>query len=72
MKNIIYIQVKEAFLLFVFDLNTAVGFSCAIGMDMGFNAAHQKAGEASSIHVHADGRKHTHHSKSAQQKSLLW
>ena len=67
MKKNISIQVKAAFLLFVFALNTAVGFACSIGMDMGFNATHHKDGEASSIHVHADGKKHFHQPKSAQQ-----
>lgn len=41
-----------------------VGFACAIGVDMGFNAKHhhdeEEALEAST-HVHADGKKHIHH-----------
>jgi hypothetical protein len=35
------IQVKAAYLLLVFSLNTIVGFACAAGLDMGFNAKHR-------------------------------
>ena len=55
------IQIKAAFLLIVFSLNMMVGFACSIGMDMGFNTRHHH-GEATAIHVHADGKKH-HHKK---------
>ncbi len=52
----------------VFSLNTIVGFACSIGMDMGFNTAHHHGGEAteSSVHVHADGKKHVHHKKASE------
>ncbi len=40
MKRSISIQLKAAFLLMVFSLNTIVGFACAMGLDMGFNTAH--------------------------------
>lgn len=54
---------KAAFLLAVFFLNTAVGFACAMGVDMGFNTRHHNEKPASSaIHVHADGKKHVHKS----------
>jgi len=48
-------------LLTVFGLNTIVGFACAMGMDMSFNASHHdsEANEAS-VHIHADGKKHHH------------
>jgi len=62
MKRNIAIQLKTAFLLLVFGLNTMVGFACAIGVDMGFNTSHHhnEATEVS-IHVHSDGKKHAHH-----------
>jgi hypothetical protein len=55
------IQLKAAFLLMVFSLNTVIGFACSIGMDMGFNTKHhyEEAAEAS-VHIHADGKKHVH------------
>ena len=56
------IQLKAAFLLIIFGLNTAVGFACAIGIDMGFNISHHHNEEATgfSVHIHADGKKHHH------------
>lgn len=67
MKRNISIQLKAAFLLVVFALNTLVGFACALGVDMSFNIAHHhdEATEVS-IHVHADGKKHEHHNKQAK------
>lgn len=58
------IRIKAAFLLFVFALNTAVGFACAVGVDMGFNSHHhsEEATEVT-VHTHADGTKHNHHNK---------
>jgi hypothetical protein len=64
MKRNISIQLKAAFLLLVFAFNTAVGFACAIGVDMGFNAHHHDE-EATEIHVHANGTQHEHHKKTA-------
>ena len=57
------IQLKAAFLLSVFALNTIVGFACAVGLDMGFNTKHHHEQEVTvtPIHVHADGKKHHHH-----------
>lgn len=48
----------------VFGLNTAVGFACAIGINMGFNTSHHPDEEATEVNVHADGKKH-HHEKPA-------
>lgn len=62
MKSTISIQVKAAILLLVFGLNTIVGFACAVGVDMGFNATHHHGEEASEVHIHKDGKKH-HHAK---------
>ncbi len=63
MKSILTIQLKAAFLLIVFSLNTVIGFACAIGIDMGYNSKHHhdddEATEAA-IHVHADGKIHNH------------
>jgi len=45
----------------VFALNTVVGFSCSVGLDMGFNSKHHHSDEATEavVHVHKDG-KHVH------------
>jgi hypothetical protein len=63
MKRKISIQLKAAFLMIVFSLNTIIGFACAVGMDMGFNTSNHHDEEATeiSVHVHADGKKHIHH-----------
>jgi len=60
MKKKLSIQVKAAFLLIVFGLNTVVGFACAIGIDMGFNASHHHH-EANEAHSHADIKGPKHH-----------
>lgn len=67
MKKNISIQVKAVFLLFVFALNTIMGFACSIGMDMGFNTGHHQPGSNAKVHIHADGKKHVHQSKSTHQ-----
>lgn len=55
------IKLKALFLLIVFASNTAVGFVCALGMDMGFNAPNQsEIVEAVEVHVHDDSKKHVH------------
>lgn len=64
MKRNTTIQIKALFLLLVFALNTAVGFACAVGMDMDFNIAHHADEESTKIHVHANGQKHEHQNKS--------
>ena len=57
------IQIRAAFLMIVFSLNTVIGFACAIGIDMGFNTQHHHEEEEieAVVHVHADGKKHIHH-----------
>ena len=58
------IQIKAAFLVLVFSLNTIVGFACALGIDMGFNTTHHQDEEiAEIVHIHANGKKHIHHEK---------
>lgn len=64
MKRKITIQLKALLLLLVFAFNTAVGFACAIGLDMGFNTAHHHDEVTTEIHVHTNGEKHEHHKKS--------
>ena len=61
MKRNTSIQLKAAFLLAVFTLNSVVGFACAMGLGMGSKTSHHKD-EATepSVHVHADGKKHHH------------
>jgi len=72
MKSNISIQIKAAFLLLVFGLNTVIGFACAVGVDMGFNTAHHDLKEITEIkvHVHADGEKHKHRNKAANHHQL--
>jgi hypothetical protein len=61
-KNNTSIRVKAFILLTVFFLNTAVGFACSLGVNMGFNSKHQHRHDnaKTSIHVHKDGKAHTH------------
>lgn len=55
------IQLKAAFLLVVFSLNTLVGFACTMGLNMGFNSNHHKEEAVKvQIHTHKDGKKHEH------------
>jgi len=57
------IQLKAAFLMIVFSLNTLIGFACAVGINMGFNTSHHHNDEATEavVHIHKDGKKHVHH-----------
>ena len=67
MNRNISIQLIAAFLLLVFVLNTAVGFACVIGVDMGFNTSHHHDEEAE-MHVQADGKEHDHLNQSAKHE----
>lgn len=61
MKQKKHIQLKAAFLLFIFSLNMFVGTACALGVDMGFNSHHHEEEETEvSVHIHANGKKHHH------------
>lgn len=42
MRKIKSIQIKAAFLLIAFSLNTIIGFACAVGMNMDFNSHHHE------------------------------
>jgi len=57
-------QFKAAFLLIAFSLNTMIGFSCAVGLDMGFNSQHHHEAintETSGHHSIADHHLHKNH-----------
>lgn len=65
MKQAKTIQLKAAFLLLVFSLNTIVGFACSVGLDMGFNSPHHHEEEnAAAKHHH---HKSPHHYKNKSQ-----
>ncbi len=67
MKKIKPIQLKAAFLLMIFSLNTIIGFACAVGLDMGFNSHHHEEEVADiPVHVHADGKKHQHNNEAKE------
>lgn len=58
------IQLKAAFLLIVFALNTVVGFACSVGVDLDFNSKHHQQNSTEALaHIHKDGKKHIHHGK---------
>jgi hypothetical protein len=65
LKPNISIQLKAAFLLIVFALNTVVGFAFSVGVDMSFNTKHHGEEEVTEavVHIHKDGKKHIHHEK---------
>ena len=55
-----YIRLRALFLFVVFFLNTAVGFACSAGLNMGFNNHHHEE-EASSIdQQHSEAIHHEH------------
>lgn len=54
------IQLKAAFLTFVFLLNTMVGFACAVGAERGFNDKHSHTHEEKHSHDNAaEGHDHS-------------
>ena len=68
MKRTSSIQFKAAFLLIVFALNTATGFACSVGIELGLNSTHHHEEETTtaSLHVHANEKKHQHHDKAVE------
>jgi hypothetical protein len=61
MKRNSTIQVKAAFLLLVFALNTVVGFACAVRTNMGATThQHTEETPGKGVHEHANGSKHHH------------
>jgi hypothetical protein len=66
------IKLRALFLLIVFATNMAVGFACALGMDMGFNNSHHnEIAESIEMHVHADGKKHVHEKETSETSTLV-
>ncbi|SHL09979.1 hypothetical protein SAMN05444266_10239 [Chitinophaga jiangningensis] len=62
------IQLKAIFLLTVFSLNTLLGFACAVGLNMGFNAKHhheEGVVAPTIITHHHEGLTHHHHHEEA-------
>jgi hypothetical protein len=59
------IQLKAAFLLVAFGLNTVIGFACSIDVNMGFNSKghHDEEATEAVVHIHDDGKKHIHYEK---------
>lgn len=67
MNQNISIQIKAAFLIIVFSLNTMIGFACAIGIDMGFNKTHHEEETTEDVvHIHKDGKKHVHYNEAGK------
>ena len=55
------IQLKAAFLLIIFGLNTVVSIACAMDINMGFNSFDHHELENLSTHDHTEGVKLEHH-----------
>ncbi len=68
MTTTISIRIKAAFLLIIFGLNIAVGFACAVGVDMGYNSNRINHDEA--VEAHADGNKKNNHHKENVDKHV--
>ena len=62
MKQSYAIQIKAAFLLFIFSLNMFVGFACSIGIDMDVNLPHHVEPENKISHSHS----HQHNSNTGK------
>jgi hypothetical protein len=66
------IKLKALFLLVVFATNTAVGFACAVGVDMGFNSPHHsETEEPAEAHMHDDGKKHVHEKETSVATAIV-
>ena len=63
------VKIKAAFLLVGFVLNTAVGFACSIGVDMGYNQHHHNAAHLAAK-VHNASKQHGHHKKAQSQHPM--
>ena len=66
MKKIKSIQIKAAFLLIAFSLNTIIGFACAVGMNMDFNSHHHEEEAAISESSHHHSGVNHHHDESVK------
>lgn len=58
------IRLKAALLILVFSLNTALGFACSLGLNMGYNGHHHHEQEAVSTH---STQHHGHHNEGKEQ-----
>ncbi len=56
----------------VFSLNTIIGFSCAVGMDMGFNSKHHhdEVIAETSMQMHDNGKDHNHGAAANHDEAL--
>ena len=68
MKSNRTIKIKALFLLTTFSLNTVVGFTCSLGLDMGFNTSHHSHDEEEK-HEHGNGHQHDGHKGHSHQNS---
>lgn len=66
MKKIKSIQVKAAFLLIAFSLNTIIGFACAVGMNMDFNSHHHEEEATISETSHHHSTENHHHDEAVK------
>lgn len=73
MKQTFAIQIKAAFLLFIFSLNMFVGFACSIGIDTDVKASHPIELEKKISHSHQHksnaGKDHHGNQKSHDHKT---
>jgi hypothetical protein len=67
------IQLKAAFLFIVFALNTAVGFACSMGLEMGYNNKHHQEETIQKNPSHSQGHsadvKVSHHHEAASRSN---
>jgi hypothetical protein len=65
------IQLKAAFLLIAFSMNTVIGVACAVGLDMGFNTHHHDGNETTFLKTshHHDTSHHNGEANNDHQKS---
>ena len=66
MQSKVTIQVKAAFLLVVFSLNSILGFACSLGIDLGYNREHHSEKQRSSG-ISKEGRESDHCGFPAQE-----
>ncbi|MEO6290659.1 MAG: hypothetical protein ABIO76_12095 [Ginsengibacter sp.] len=70
MQKSVSIQLKAAFLIIVFSLNTVIGFACAMGVDLDFNSKHHHDNDDTALietSVPVSGKEHKHHNEERKQ-----
>ena len=65
------IQLKAAFLLIVFSLNTVIGFACAVGLDIGFNHKHHHEKDETTLQKTSHHHDKTYHYNEADNNYKL-